>query len=97
MSNLTKSFQYSSNQSKAECFRYVAVEENLLSEDGEAYVSYGIRAQAGTKQIAYVSDISTDCKKVQHLANLCTEMTLDPLHLPDVIDDFLVQESLSLC
>ena len=96
MSNQTKLLQKPSNQEKAPCYRYVAVEESLLSENGDPYVSYGIRVLSEAKQIAYVSDISTDAEKVHSLAELCTKMTLDPLHLSDVIDDFFAEESLSL-
>lgn len=39
--------------------------------------------------IANVSPLSHDKDRVEHLANLCTEQKLDPIHLPDVVVDFL--------
>ncbi len=39
--------------------------------------------------IANISPLSHDKRKVEHLANLCTEQKLDPIHLPDVVADFL--------
>jgi len=39
--------------------------------------------------IANISPLSHDKRKVEHLANLCTEQKLDPIHLPDVVTDFL--------
>lgn len=39
--------------------------------------------------IANVSPLSRDKARVEHLANLCTEQKLDPIHLPDVVSDFL--------
>lgn len=39
--------------------------------------------------IANISPLSHDKRKVEHLANLYTEQKLDPIHLPDVVTDFL--------
>ena len=96
MSNPIKCPKKTLTKGKAPCYRYVAVEESLLSEDGEPYVSYGIRVLSESKQIAYVSDIATDAEKVSALAELCTKLTLNPIHLSDVIEDFFAEECLPL-
>lgn len=73
-------------------YRYVPVQEPLKDEDGNGYVSYGISIRSVEDELAFVSDISTDFDKVRQLADLCTEQELDPIHLNDVIEDFLVDE-----
>ena len=56
--------------------------------EGEAYHSYGIRCAS-----AEVSDLSCDRTKVEKLAGLCNRLALDPVHLVDVAEDFLAEES----
>ena len=76
-------------------YRYVAVEEQLSNEE-TSYVSYGISVRCGDEEIAHVSDISTNRAEIERLAELCTAEELAPEHLGDVIEDFLVECSLSL-
>lgn len=77
-------------------YEYLPVEERLTSEDGEDYVSYGISARDAEKEIAFISDVSTNAEEVARLAKLCTERKLSPEHLRDVIEDFLANESMVL-
>ena len=35
-------------------------------------------------------DVSSDRNQIQQLVALCNDLKLDPIHLPDVLDDFLV-------
>lgn len=64
-----------------------------LGEDSR--ISYGIVAYSdandvGTASvIASVHDVTSDEGKLNGLANLCNDLQLDPVHLGDVIDDFL--------
>jgi len=59
----------------------------------KSYPTYGIAAvirQEGCtciKQIFW--DVCTDFRKVEKLAQTCNDLMLDPLHLSDVIYDFL--------
>ena len=39
--------------------------------------------------IKAIPDLSTDQIAVEKLAYLCNELQLDPIHLDDVLDDFL--------
>ena len=57
----------------------------IIDEDGKPIETYGITC--GERKI---KDISTDKQKVESLINLCNENNLSPIHLDDVIDDFLV-------
>ena len=36
-----------------------------------------------------ISDISSDIEPVEHLVELCNNLQLDPIHLQDVVTDFL--------
>ena len=57
----------------------------IIDEDGNAIESYGITC--GEREI---KDISTNKQKVENLIHLCNEKKLSPIHLDDIIDDFLV-------
>lgn len=41
------------------------------------------------REVAFVSDVSTDRAAVEQLARRCTEGQLDPIHLLDVVEDAL--------
>ena len=75
---------------------YGVVEESYCL-NGTVRKSFGIAAYAdpeanGTAIIlASVSDISADKKKIEALARRATFLQLSPLHLKDVIEDFLAQ------
>lgn len=72
-------------------FRYIKIQENMFSHDIGSFMSFGIQAveEVATtrKVVAQVSDISTDADYVQALADLCTDLQLDPIHLFDVVAD----------
>ena len=57
------------------------------------YTAFGIAAQKrvpdGWRQIAFISDICTNAQQAQRLAHLCTQGQLEPIHLMDVIEDFV--------
>ena len=48
------------------------------------------------EEIAFVSDITTDYEEIERLADLCTAKELDPLHLEDVVQDFLADPEAEL-
>lgn len=53
--------------------------------EGERHVVYGIRCND-----AYCfEDISTNKNAVEELADKCNKFSLSPVHLADVIEDFL--------
>ena len=64
--------------------------------EGIAYISYGIAACARTKRneapavIALVKDITPNRKKLLELVKNCNRLNLSPLHLKDVVEDFLI-------
>ncbi len=75
--------------------RYEAIEERLYSPDTGWYIGYGIRAYRQTadcpEAVLTVSDISLSREQVTALAERCTKGQLAPIHLKEVIDDFLCQ------
>ncbi len=74
-------------------FRYALISEQLFSSELGHYRSFGIRAfqktECGWREVAFVSDVSTDRAAVEQLARRCTEGQLDPIHLLDVVEDAL--------
>lgn len=57
----------------------------VYDENGKKHNTYGISYKERE-----VKDISTDKHKIEKLVNLCNELELSPIHLDDVIEDFLV-------
>ena len=74
-------------------YTYTPVQETLTSEEIGTYVSYGISIRTVEEEIAFVSDISTEFEEVRELAILCTDKELSPEQFPEVIEDFLQDES----
>ena len=74
-------------------YRYAAVRQVRRLEDVGRYVTYGLfayRKQSGVwRVVAGISDVSTERQAVRRLARVCTEGNLDPVHLFDVVEDFL--------
>lgn len=74
-------------------FLYLVIKETLFHPDIGSYISYGLRAiflSGGIcQEITKISDISTDSVTVALLAQQCTREQLYPVHLMDVIEDFL--------
>ncbi len=74
--------------------RYGIVEEKYRYKN-HVRISYGIVAYSQSDDtdlstiIASYRDLSSDQQKMQNLVQLCNRLSLSPLHLPDVIDDFL--------
>lgn len=72
---------------------YFPVRELCHSEELGLYVTYGLhacrRTERGLRAVAYISDVCVDEQAARRLAETCTQGNLDPLHLEDVIEDFL--------
>ena len=54
--------------------------------DGKIYNAYGIAVQ----EIARIDDIAVSAETLRHLVELCSRLELSPLHLSEVIDDFIL-------
>ena len=77
-------------------YRYVPVQETLRSDELGTYVTYSLSVRTVEEEISFVRDVSTNFEDVQHLADLCTERQLDPMHLDDVINDFLIEPTMKV-
>lgn len=53
--------------------------------EGKEYIVYGIRYN----DVYCFEDISTNQNTVSELADACNKFSLDPIHLGDVVEDFL--------
>ena len=68
----------------------------ITVSEGRCYTTYGIAARAlcGSEQnnvtVASVPDISTDGEAVDVLVAHCNRLALSPVHLNDVVEDFLL-------
>ena len=67
---------------------YIINETKIKNENNKEISTYGITYI--NKPNMVISDISINKKKVENLVELCNKNNLSPLHLMDVIDDFLV-------
>lgn len=73
---------------------YGVIRENYILGTAER-TSYGIAAYANADTdssatvIAHVADITSDEAKAVELAELCTRLELSPMHLYDVVEDFI--------
>ena len=70
--------------------------EGVITLEGKPHVTYGIAARVPSgignvgSTIVAVSDISTDVAKVDALIERCNRLALSPVHLHDVVEDFLL-------
>ena len=77
-------------------YRYVPVQETLTSDELGTYVTYSVSVQTVSEEIAFVRDVSTDFEEIRQLTEKCTEQQLDPVHLDDLIEDFLADSEMVL-
>ena len=74
---------------------YLPVREQHRFGLTHTYTAYGIKVlsitQKHTKILVYIPDISLSRRAVTVLAKCCTKKRLSPIHIFDVIEDFLVE------
>lgn len=70
--------------------KFQVISATIEVEDHPPITTYGIAA-VGEADTCRVHDISSDKDTVQSLCTLLQERDLSPLHLPDVVHDFLNQ------
>ena len=73
---------------------YEITSTNEVSEDGEHYLSYGIKIAAEDGSSAAVEDISPEREKVEALAKIFEAEQLEPVHLFDAVYDALCKAPL---
>lgn len=79
-------------------YRYIPIRETLSSDELGTYITYSLSVRTLEEEITFVSDVTTDFEEIERLADLCTLKELDPIHLKEIIQDFLAdpEEELSL-
>ena len=65
---------------------YFLTKDKVIVEGGE-YTVYGMRYDDGP----IAADLSTDKRVVQGLVEKCNKYQLEPIHMFDVIEDFLAE------
>lgn len=74
-------------------YLYQVIREKQYNVDIGAYFSFGIKIyyikDRVVQEACTISDISIDEKKIRELAAACNIHQLSPLHIFDVIEDFL--------
>lgn len=62
------------------------------------YTSYGITVydckENIRKQITYIPDVFTDIALAEKVIELCNKEQLDPVHLPELIEDVLLSATI---
>ncbi len=71
---------------------YKVVEERLFDIHGKPYITYGIMSQ---KSEEYVPDVSLNKENIIRFVDLLNSEDVSPVHLMDVIEDFIYDESMS--
>lgn len=78
-------------------YRYILYEETGLARRPYAYGLLRQKRQGdGWSTVAIAAPFSNDKTGVQQLAERCTECQLDPIHLFDVLHDFMDAETSTL-
>lgn len=62
--------------------------QDIYMIDTKKHLGYGILYRSPEETIAF-EDLSLDFKKVSSLIAICNSLELSPLHLWDVVNDFL--------
>ena len=61
----------------------------VKDEEGRSWNTYGI-----TCGNIVVNDISTERSKIEKLVNVCNKLGLQPEHMSDIIEEFLVHDNI---
>lgn len=77
-------------------YKYLPVQETLTSDELGTYVTYSVSVRTVSEEIAFIRDVSTDFEEIAQLTERCTEQQLDPVHLDDLIEDFLTDSDMLL-
>ena len=70
--------------------KYIIIQGRYLIE-GEAHTGYGI-AYTGNSTLSF-EDLTGNPTTIAELVRLCNELDLSPIHLKDVVEDFLIQST----
>ena len=66
------------------------ITETKHSLERETNISYGVSVSLNGIRICVIEDITTNQSKPNELVELFNQLKLEPIHLRDVIDDFIL-------
>ena len=71
-------------------FLYSILEDEYILE-GQAHTGFGIiiTSTISNEVVAKIEDITTSKYKLCTLVQLCNDISLNPIHIYDVVEDFL--------
>lgn len=71
-------------------FMYSIFEDKYILE-GQPYISFGILiiSTIDSKVVTKIEDITTSKYELYSLVQLCNDLSLDPIHIYNVVEDFL--------
>ena len=64
--------------------------EGEYTLENQNHIGYGIGCHMNGKEM-FFEDLSLDCLKVSNFVEKCNEAHLSPIHIRDVVDDFLME------
>jgi len=70
-------------------YQYLPVENEIVSPYIGKYRTFGFRILQEGEELMILPDVSTDFAFTLRLASLFTRKQLSPLHLLDILEDFL--------
>lgn len=68
---------------------YVTEKEIKINEYGKEYTCYGIKVYENSQVLKSMSDVFPDETIAKDFADMCNRSQLNPIHLEDVIEDYL--------
>ena len=71
--------------------KYKIFKEKLIGESDVQYFAYGIEIIKSGITERYISDITCSYQKLKKLCLLCNQLEVSPMHIDDVIEDFLCE------
>jgi len=74
-------------------YKYSTIRERIYDPHMGKYTTYGIKVTSNNSAFAseFISDVTLSKKKLSGLVRKCNSLQLHPVHLRDVIDDFLAK------
>lgn len=73
--------------------QYRTEKHRFNPENAAPYESYCLCCYRDGAPVLQIADLSLSGSSVERLAEQCNRLELSPLHLRDVVEDFLAQDS----
>ncbi len=72
--------------------KYCCVKEQLADEETGSYTAYAVAVELDGNRIRYISDAFSDYEQALRFIALCNALLPSPIHLREMIEDFIVSE-----